>query len=686
MTHIYLFTISYFISLIIFLHLRLPAGISAILLGGYLTSLIYLIIKKIRPDKLFISSGGFLWGVFICSIPIASYQSPDLEARQIIFDGYIRSSPEYNERSTTYNVVVDRYIIDERLFIQRFEMQYNVFIPFAEPIRGDLIRGKCRPHRLEDGRIICISREDEPPIIIERRSFNFFNRIDGYREQISRFIYKKYKGSSAAILTALSTGNSGNLTYDTRRIFAQAGTSHILAISGTHIGLIALFLYYIIKLILSPFILLHPFSLKKVSSIILIPILISISFYFGNTESVVRATTMIILYLFSILIERERDILSSLCLAFILITSFSLDSIKDVGFQLSFLSVLGIITFVPSFTKSEDPVNDRFSSLLLNRLKTLFLTSLAASIFTFPFVAYHFGIISIAGIVANILLVPFTGLISLPLIMCGVLTSGISEEIGELFLNGAFVSLEHFYRLNTFFASLPLSNIKFFRPSILEIVLYFILIFILIFRKYIPVRKYIIASFSIILILSTLIMDRIETNSMGPFLLVRRGIVILYDNDNIVHLISDSYSTSNDIRHAVEFLRERRIISVEYTNAGLRNDTYIKDHLYTTKETNKIYKSVNGDILINFLTFNIFVYNDLSMCPPSSVRYVISRRSSEEAIKRLSECGIRADSLLFAGDLKNTGLKESLIKQYGQDASKILICKDEDCEIKITPE
>ncbi|MGB9598995.1 MAG: ComEC/Rec2 family competence protein [Myxococcota bacterium] len=646
--------------------------------------MVLITLKRVGIDRKGIILGGILWAAFLCALNNKDGRKINIEEGNIVFDGYVIDTPYYNRDSTIYQINVQRYIQADELHITSFNMQYIASIPFAEPIRNDFVRARCRIY-IDKGQIPdCISDLNNPPLVIEREGFGIYNAIDGYKEGISRFIYSHYKGSAALIMSALSTGNSKGLTYELRRIFAINGTSHILAISGTHIGLIALFLYYIVKLLIFPFSLIRPFSLKKASSLILIPILIIVSFYFGNSPSVVRATIMVIVYLFSVLIERERDILSSLCISFLLITSHNPDSIRDIGFQLSFLSVSGIITLIPSITNRWEIRGESIRGEIIRYILILLLTSLAASLFTLPVVAYHFGIISIIGIIANLIIVPFVGVIILPIILCGVISFGISLSLAGFFFNGAFSSIEHFIKLNELFANLPLSHIKIFAPSIFEIAIYFAIIFTFILRERIPFTKIVIPSLLLILIITSLIMDRIERNKTEPSIIVQDGVITFIDEDLRPHLILGKAS-NRDKRTAVEFLRKKRLVKVLYTNLNEADDLYIKDHLYTKEENGKIETSEKGDVFINMSGFITYIFNDTENCPPTAARFVISRRSSEEAIKRLYECGISPNKLIFSGDIKNRRILETLIRFYGEDASKTLICKEDGCKIVISP-
>ncbi|MCX7957426.1 MAG: ComEC/Rec2 family competence protein [Deltaproteobacteria bacterium] len=688
MAEIYYFTFTYFISLLVFLNNRPQLVFILPILVLYLLIGIFTLIKKKNPlnQTLYIALGGIIWGAFVPSLYKPEPATPEIREEQIIFDGYIKESPIYKRDSTVFQVEVQRYITGEKLYVKRFSIQYISSVPLASPLRGDLIRAVCRIHRGDDGRLICTGRAGEPPLIIERKEFSILNSIDEYKKGISEFIFSKFRGDISGILIALSTGNSKELSYDVRRVFAQSGTSHILAISGTHIGLISILIYYLLKVLLLPLAYIRPFSIRKLSSFFLIIILVFISFYFGNSPSVVRAVTMICVYLLSIIIERERDTPASLCFAFVLITSFSPDAITDIGFQLSFLSVLGIITFVPSFAKTGYETGASVLYYAINSIKILLITSLAAMLFTLPAVAYHFGIISLVGLFSNVILVPFAGLITLPLTVLGVSAYGISQSLSLFFLKGAFVSLEHFYFLNSLFAAVPLSHVKIFRPSYGEIVLFYITIASLVLRKRIPYPKITFATLVLLFFLYSLIADRVEKNRREPLMLIRGGVTVIIDSGGDTHIVADRYTTNNDKRRAVNFLHKKRIVRVLYTNAGLQDDTYIKDHLYTTEKSENVSKTEGGDILINFSGYFVFIYNDISSCPPLAARYVISRRTSEESVARIFECGIRADRLIFSGGTRNPGLYKTLSAYYGKDADNIIICRDEDCEILIQPE
>ncbi len=161
MAHIYVFSAAYFFSLLLFSDNRLPVSFTLPLIILYLCTTLFLIIRNKRPNIIFILVGGILYGALIPSVNMRDPVLPDIKNSVITFDGYVTGSPAYGNRNTIYQINVQRYIVDEKLYVKSFGMQYIAPVPLAEAIRGDLIRGRCRYFTGEDGLKTCIGREEE---------------------------------------------------------------------------------------------------------------------------------------------------------------------------------------------------------------------------------------------------------------------------------------------------------------------------------------------------------------------------------------------------------------------------------------------------------------------------------------------------------------------------------------------
>jgi len=174
--------------------------------------------------------------------------------------------------------------------------------------------------------------------------------------------------------------------------FVNTGLSHLLAISGLHIGLTALILFFMLGFFISSF---------RARLLISLLFLYFYTFLSGASPSTLRAAIMYSTFALGFFAKRRVDILNSLSLAGFIILLFEPHSLFSIGFQLSFLSVLGIILGFKVF-----PIKSA-SNLPLNYLKQIFFCSLFVTLFITPLVSYYFGRIHIFNMFYNIIFIPF---------------------------------------------------------------------------------------------------------------------------------------------------------------------------------------------------------------------------------------------------------------------------------------
>ena len=219
------------------------------------------------------------------------------------------------------------------------------------------------------------------------------------------------------VLSAIILGERQNFPEDIKRTFIQTGTAHIIAISGFNVGIVVFIILIFLKAI----------GIKrKARYLVTIPILVIHMLAVGAGASVVRATVMALIVLIAYLIGREPHIINSLSLAALIILGYNPLQIFDIGFQLSFVSVLGIVSLSPVILNlfkinsalslaKESPLVIKGGvkqklNILLRVILNSFSVSLAAWLATFGFVAYYFRIISPVTILANLIIVPLTSL------------------------------------------------------------------------------------------------------------------------------------------------------------------------------------------------------------------------------------------------------------------------------------
>lgn len=216
------------------------------------------------------------------------------------------------------------------------------------------------------------------------------------RDLCVSFIEKQHleKNTRVFIITIL-TGEKEYLDDKTRSLFSDGGISHILALSGMHIGIIA----GIILFILFPLNFFGKYKLRLLLAAILLWIY---AFITGMSPSIVRACIMATALIISILLERKNTALNSLCLSGFIILLFSPRDVYDVGFQLSFLCVGSLIIFAEKL----NPINRRKNRRLYN-VMSLILASLITSFTTWTIVGYYFHSFPTMFLPANVIVLPF---------------------------------------------------------------------------------------------------------------------------------------------------------------------------------------------------------------------------------------------------------------------------------------
>ena len=229
---------------------------------------------------------------------------------------------------------------------------------------------------------------------IKEKKFTFFQPFLTIRE----FLIKNFKEStlnyeSFAIGNALIFGDRSYIPYDIKKAFIDTNLAHLLAISGLHIGVIILILLFIFS-----------YFNKKVAYIITI---VFLSVYVVITSfhiPVLRACFMGILYLYGKLKYLSINPLNILFFVAFISVFFSPDIIYSVGFQLSFLTVFGLII-------SSNLFKIEMKNNVLKFFITSILISFIATLWSAPIIIYHFGKFSPTSILATtieiIILIPY---------------------------------------------------------------------------------------------------------------------------------------------------------------------------------------------------------------------------------------------------------------------------------------
>lgn len=310
-------------------------------------------------------------------------------------------------------------------------------------------------------------------------------KIESWRDHIRDFLRKEATLPSSSIFQALVLGEQGNISEDVRESFITTGIAHLLAISGDHLGIVAFLSFSLFFWVMkrSEFLLLS-LSVKKWAAALTIPCLLLYTFIAGGGISVIRATIMVITFFFSIVFDRERHLLHTLALAAFLILLFSPLSLFDVSFQLSFLAVLSILYLVPRIYRDwrgEEiyiPQEISWKQKIGKYMNLSFIVTVVAILGTAPFVALHFNRVSLIGFLANLFIVPWVGFLIVPVTLIASIFSFFFYPFASLLITVDQFLATLLFKVVAFFASIPFASIYIPTPTALEMILYYLLLFL----------------------------------------------------------------------------------------------------------------------------------------------------------------------------------------------------------------
>ena len=221
------------------------------------------------------------------------------------------------------------------------------------------------------------------------------------RDKVVTIINKYIKGTDeSSIAKALLIGYKIDLEKDLVQAYSNAGVVHLIAISGLHMGIIYGVLLWLFSKI--PFI-------KRAKNVRLLLILICLwtfALLTGASPSVLRAAVMFSFIVAGNAFKRNGSVYNSLCASAFLLLCFNPFLLWDVGFQLSYLAVLGIVI-------AQRSISNWFyvENKLIRYAWELAAVSLSAQLFTFPLCLFYFHQLPLLFLLANIIAIPLATLI-----------------------------------------------------------------------------------------------------------------------------------------------------------------------------------------------------------------------------------------------------------------------------------
>jgi competence protein ComEC len=252
------------------------------------------------------------------------------------------------------------------------------------------------------------------------------------RTEMTRRINAVLPGSTGGVASALITGKRGAIAEDVKQSFRDSGLSHLLAIAGLHLGLVGAFVFFAVRggLALIPWVALR-YPIKKIAAAATLLVLTCYLLISGAAIPTERAFVMNGIVFVAIMIDRLRISMRICAIAAAVVLVLDPASLVGVSFQMSFGAVVALIAVYETFGAKLGQILHGRSLLagVFGYCGAVVVTTLVATLGTYPFSIYHFHHIALYSPLANVTAVPLSALWTLPwgVVTCLLMPLGLER-------------------------------------------------------------------------------------------------------------------------------------------------------------------------------------------------------------------------------------------------------------------
>jgi len=509
-----------------------------------------------------------------------------------------------------------------------------------------------------------------------RQNKSLKNLIIKFKKSLLENINYLFTENNAAFIKAILLGEKEYLSYEQETLLRNAGASHLLAISGLHMGILILtFSFILFKL----------YSKKRNALYLLTVLTLFYIILVGASVSIIRAAVLALLFLWSDEFNCEGDFLNIISLTLIINLVLNPPALFSVSLQLSYILVLALFYLTP---------------LLKNFLPALFAVSLAAQLASLAITAYYFNEYAAVALVTNLWAIPYISFL-LPFIFILLLLSLISLNIFQSLAVLIELALELLFKGLELMTVVQGRTLVIARPELPIIFLYYLFLFALpfVYQKryiYLKARKYIfwqrIIPLFLFLIIVSFFISPSSDNLEISFLAVGQGDGIFIQFPDGKNMLIDTGPPGSDGRNIeysiISYLNYLGISRLDYLmishfdadHAGglphllqrkkVKNIMIPPFHKKTSLH-NKLAEALSkNNSRLHFLTAGIsFKIADCSFKILNPEPDVINEDRNENSIVFLLKHKKR--KFLFTGDLSKKG-EARIVKDYNLTKIDIL--------------
>ena len=266
--------------------------------------------------------------------------------------------------------------------------------------------------------------------------------IERVRQMVAAKIRAVISGPGADVAVALIVGEKGSIDKDVLASIRAAGLAHMLAISGMHMALVSGTTYWVLRALLalsSTLALL--FDVRKIAAVLAIGVAGGYLLLSGMSISTLRAFIMVTIMFVAIVLGRRALSLRNVSVAALLILVFRPESLLEVGFQMSFASVIALVSFYEAFVYKEHKERSELAVVraidrFVSGLKGIFLTTFVAGMAVAPIAIYHFHHVTTYSVVGNVLAMPVLTILVMPMALVGLVAMVFDLHALPLYLMG----------------------------------------------------------------------------------------------------------------------------------------------------------------------------------------------------------------------------------------------------------